>query len=221
MMVIPNGIDTKRFSPNPAARMRVRGEWDIGEREILIGMTARLDCMKDHGTFLRAAALIVRRRNDIRFACVGEGLPACRRELRQLADRLGIGARLIWPEARADIEVIYSAFDISVSSSSFGEGFSNAVAEAMACGTPCVVTDVGDSAEIVGNRTLVVPPRDPERLAEKLLELAQSSDRGALGRSARERIEHRFGLDKMVRHTAAAIENLRPRTARWRKVTGE
>ncbi len=165
MTVIPNGIDTERFKPDEAAGARIRAEWGVAEHEILIGLVARLDPMKDHTTFLRAAAMLVQKRQDVRFVCVGDGPGLYKRELHQLAHKLGLDGRLIWAGARHDVPAICNAMDIAVSSS-YSEGFSNTIAEAMACGVPCVVTDVGDSALIVGDLGVVIPPVMPDAMCE-------------------------------------------------------
>jgi len=166
MTVIPNGVDTERFKPIAVARERIRAEWGIREKEILIGLVARIDPMKDHPTFLRAAAMLAQERPDVRFVCVGDGSEPYKSELRQLANELGLDGRLIWAGARHDMPAVYNALDIAASSSSFGEGFSNTITEAMACGVPCVVTDVGDSALIVDETGVVVPPASPDELCE-------------------------------------------------------
>ncbi|MBN3907572.1 MAG: glycosyltransferase [Nostoc sp. NMS1] len=164
MVVIPNGIDTERFQPNPEAGLQVRTEWRISKDTILIGLVGRLDPMKDHPTFLKAVALLCKEREDVRFVCVGMGSHEYTQELYQLAEKLEVAEKVIWAGGRADMPDIYSALDITCSSSSYGEGFSNVIGEAMACGVPCVVTDVGDSAWIIGDTGIVVPPNNPEAL---------------------------------------------------------
>jgi glycosyltransferase involved in cell wall biosynthesis len=164
MVVIPNGIDTERFKPDPEARTKIRLEWGISEETVLIGLVGRLDPMKDHPTFLKAAALLCQQWQDVRFVCVGSGPENYAQKLYQLTNDLSISEKVIWPGACADMPAVYNALDIA-SSSSYSEGFPNVIAEAMACGVPCVVTDVGDSAWIVGDTSRVVPPRNPEALA--------------------------------------------------------
>lgn len=203
LRVIENGIDTDRFRFDSAGRERLRAEWKIGVGEALIGLVARLDPMKDHDTFLRAAALLAQRRADVRFVCVGGGPEKEARRLAALADGLDLAGRLVWAGARRDLPAVYSAFDIASSSSSFGEGFSNAVAEAMACERMCVVTDVGDSARIVGDVGYVVPARNPQALAkgwEAALALPVE-ERARRGRAARSRIEAEFSLARMIERT--------------------
>lgn len=202
MTVIPNGIDTERFKPDAGARESIRKEWGITESEILIGLAARLDPMKDHPNFLRAAAMLIRERPHIRFVCVGDGPESYKTELHRLVTGLGMDEKIIWAGVRNDMAAVFNALDIA-SSSSFGEGFSNTVAEAMACGLPCVVTDVGDSAWIVGSTGFVVPSRDPQALANALIRLVAlpADQRCALGVEARARVMAKFGTDKLVNVT--------------------
>jgi glycosyltransferase involved in cell wall biosynthesis len=166
MMVVPNGIDTDRFKPDHSAGLRVRGEWGIDEEKITIGLVGRLDPMKDHTTFLRAVKMFNQEEYSVRFVCVGDGKEPYKSEIYSLCMTLGLNGSLIWTGARSDMTAVYNSMDIVTSSSSFGEGFSNVIGEAMACGVPCVVTDVGDSAIIVGETGIVVPPEDPQALAD-------------------------------------------------------
>lgn len=202
MIVVANGIDTDRFSPDPAARARVRAGWGITDDQILVGMLARLDPMKDYPTFLRAAALAAAGRPDLRFVCVGEG--ALRAELERLAAELGLEQRLAWVGRWDEPGAALNAFDIFCSTSLFGEGFSNSVAEAMACGLPCVVTDVGDSARIVGAVGRCVPPGDPVAVAEALLETIR--DLGSFDREGvRRRVIECFSVEALAENTLRAL----------------
>jgi glycosyltransferase involved in cell wall biosynthesis len=208
--VIHNGIDTDYFQPNIEAGAKVRAEWGVKKKEKLIGIVGRLDPMKDHKTFLRAAAELALVRDDVRFVCVGDGPPKYRHELHRLAEGLDLSNRLIWAGSRDDMPSVYNALDIASSSSSYGEGFPNVIGEAMSCGVPCVVTDVGDSALIVGQTGVVVPPKNPEAFVEswsKLLSLSQSM-KYELGLKARERISQKFSRQILVDHTMKALVGL-------------
>jgi glycosyltransferase involved in cell wall biosynthesis len=207
MMVIPNGIDTEHYRPDREAGRHVRAEWGVAEDELLVGLVGRLDPMKDHTTFLRATALVTEERSDVRFVCAGDGPEQYRRELLALGESLGLGARLIWAGARSDMPAVYNAFDMAVSSS-YGEGFPNAVGEAMACGVPCVVTDVGDSARIVGETGIVVPARSPEALAIGILRLLTSPERCERGEAARLRIREMFSRERLLEATQAALSSM-------------
>jgi glycosyltransferase involved in cell wall biosynthesis len=205
-LVIPSGVDTARFKPDRAAGKAKRQAWGIGDDTVLVGLVGRLDPMKDHRTFLEAAALVAREDPATRFVCVGGGAPDEAAELRKLADEYRIGPRVTWAGECDDMPDVYNALDIACSASS-GEGFPNAIGEAMACGVPCVVTDVGDSAILVGNTGIVVPPNDPQALAEGLSK-CKGSLRLAPAANPRSRIEHDFDVSALVDRTEAALASL-------------
>lgn len=207
IVVIPNGIDTDYFRFEPDGRWQVRREWGIAENEMLVGLVGRLDPMKDHPVFLEAASRIACGRRGVRFVCVGGGPADYAEALKQRAAELGLSKQLIWIDARDDMPAVYSALDVAVSSSSYGEGFSNTIAEAMACGVPCVVTDVGDSARIVGDADAVVAPGDGEALAaaiQRSIELT-ADERRVLGNTCRKRVVSEFGIDRLVQRTEQTL----------------
>lgn len=207
--VIPNGIDVDRYLPDALGRATVRAEWGIEAAECLVGIVARLDPIKDHEILLRAVASLVCRFPAIRLVCVGEGPAEYVSGLSAMADSHGLSGRLIWAGSRPDIAAVCSAFDIAVSCS-ISEGFSNTVAEAMACGTPCVVTDVGDSALIVGDTGIVVPPRDSKALAEAISVLAREpeADRRVRAMTARKRICELYSTRALADRTESLMESL-------------
>lgn len=196
MVVIPNGIDTERFQPNSEFRKKIRNEWGVLENEKLIGLVARLDPMKDHATFLRAAALLLEERKDIHFVCVGDGPANYREKLYLLSKELGLSNYLIWAGARNDMSAVYNALDIA-SSSSLSEGFPNVIGEAMACGVSCVVTDVGDSAWLVGETGIVVDPKDPKALVEGWKSALAYNDK-VVSQKSRNRIIESFSINHLV-----------------------
>ncbi|MFQ5444688.1 MAG: glycosyltransferase, partial [Nitrospinales bacterium] len=149
MVVIPNGINLEVFRPDREAGKKIRAEWGIRENQILIGLVGRLHPEKDHRTFLKAASLFVKDIKNTRFVCVGNGPESYKSGLMNFAKQIGVSDYLLWIDPRPDMSSVYNALTINTSSS-ITEGFSNVIAEAMACGVPCVVTDVGDSAWIVG-----------------------------------------------------------------------
>jgi len=205
-IVIHSGVDLEQFKPNPELGMMTRREWGVRDGTVLVGLVARLDPMKDHPTFLRAAALVAREMTSCRFVCVGAGPEGYAARLRRLAQELGLSDRLIWAGARNDMPAVYNAVDI-VCSSSTTEGLPNAIAEAMACGVACVVTNVGDSVLLVGATGLVVPANDPKALADGLIQLID--DRGTKGRpDPRARIINEFGIHRLVERTEAALASL-------------
>ncbi|MEZ4597305.1 MAG: glycosyltransferase [Chloroflexota bacterium] len=170
MTVIPNGVDTRRFAPDADARASVRQAWGVAPGDALIGLVGRLDPIKGHELLLRAVAALTERQ-PWRVVMVGTGPEAYRAEMEALAERLGVSDRVIWAGPRTDMPAVYASLDLLVSAS-HGEGFSNVIAEAMATGVPCLVTDVGDSAVIVGTTGWTCPPGRVERTCRDALEQA-------------------------------------------------
>jgi glycosyltransferase involved in cell wall biosynthesis len=204
-VVIPNGVDTEQFKPNQEARRRIRREWGVAEQARVVGVVGRLSPIKDHPNFLRAAALLAQKRNDVRFVCVGDGPADYRRTLQVLAEDLGLKESLIWNTAREDLSAVYNALDILVNSSSC-EGLSNVIGEAMACGVPCVVTNVGDSAWVVGDTGEVVPPNDPVALKKAIERLL---DQNAYGPAQiRQGIVNRLSVSNLVASTERTLNAL-------------
>ena len=201
--VVPNGIDVERFRPRPS---------DVGtparNRFALIG---RLHPMKDHATFLRALAQVP----EAKAVIIGNGDAAYAEGLKQLASSLGIASRIEWRPAQDDLSQLYPTFDCLVSTSAYGEGFSNVIGEAMACGLPVIASDVGDSAWLVDDPPCVFPAGDHELLAKAMREvLAMSPDaRQALGQKNRQRIEQHFTIAKMVERTADVCRSVRQNAA--------
>jgi glycosyltransferase involved in cell wall biosynthesis len=207
-VVIPNGIDIEYFRPDPKVRGLVRAEWGILPHETLVGIIARLDPMKDYPNFLEAAAMLARRERGLRFVSVGAGPAEYAAGLQEQARALGIDEKMIWAGPRGDLPAVYSALDLLVSSSAFGEGFSNVLGEAMACGVPCVATDVGDAREILGDNDVVVPPRNPDALAVGITALLERLriEGASLGAGMRQRVAENFSVEMLVQRTKVALE---------------
>ena len=198
---IPNGFDTEAFRPNGEARQRLRRELAIADTTIVIGMAARYHPMKDHANFLAAAAGLAQCRDDVAFVLAGTGTTPDNRELAAAIGEHGLTQRVRLLGERQDIAAVYPGFDIATLSSAFGEGCPNALGEAMACGVPCVATECGDSAELLGDTGFVVARRDPAALGAGWERLAAmpAAERRSLGRRARRRIEREYALDLIIR----------------------
>jgi glycosyltransferase involved in cell wall biosynthesis len=184
-VVIPNGIDITEFRPDPVLRARIRAELNIPDTTVLVIHVARVDEMKDHATFMKVAAAMP----NVRFAAIGRGtetLPAPPNMM-----RLGI---------RRDIQAIYAAADYLVSTSAFGEAFSNVIAEGMASGVPAIATDVGDAREIIGDTGSVVQPGNPAAITDTLQNFMSEPEDQRRSRvlSCRNRIISRFSLERAV-----------------------
>lgn len=202
IIVIPNGYDLGQFRPDPAARARLRREWQVGEATTLLGMVGRFDPQKDHENLLQALEMVQRRGIDFRCVLVGDGMTPDNPALAGWIDARGLGGRVLALGRRSDVPVVMSALDLLVLSSRYGEAFPNVLAEAMACGTPCVTTDVGDSAEIVGGTGWVVRPGSAEDLAvaigEAIASISQEDEWRRRQVACRARVEARYGIEAMV-----------------------
>ncbi len=200
--VVPNGVDTDRFHHAHALKNQVRYELGLPDDAPVIGMFARFDPMKDHQTFLTAAAALAKKIPSVRFLLAGNGVDSHNPSFtRFLSGPLRGKLTLLGP--RDDVPRLMAALDLYCQSSAYGEGFPNVLGEAMACGVPCVATDVGDAAHIVGSTGRIAPPRDPAALAEAmelLLGRVHSRDK-VLHEAARERIVNNFSLPVMVERT--------------------
>ncbi len=199
-VVIPNGIDCQTFHPDEAARRQVRGQLGVDDNAILVGLIARYHPMKDHAGYLRAASLVMQAHPEARFLLAGKGLTSDGPTIMKLIAKLQLEGRIFLLGERSDIPRLTAALDIACSASAWGEGFSNAIAEAMACGAPCVVTDVGDSAQIVAETGLIVPPQEPEELARAISYLIEvgPEHRRRLGAASRRHIQSEFSLSKIA-----------------------
>jgi len=207
--VLPNGFDTQLFSPHPEAHDALCRELGVPARSKLVGLVARYDPLKDHETFLRAAAICAQADSEAHFVLVGAGVDDANAALRGLSDQLGLTDRLHMLGERSDVTRLTAAFDIAVCSSR-GEGFPNVVGEAMACAVPAVVTDVGDCAFLLGDAGDVVAPGEPAALASGLTrQLALSDDeRRALGARGRQRIVAGFSIEAAAERYARFYDGL-------------
>jgi glycosyltransferase involved in cell wall biosynthesis len=198
-VVVPNGFDTERFVPSDDARGRLRAELGLPASAELIGKLARYHPVKDHANFLAAASNLRRSHPDVHFVLGGDGVDPSNRALMRLVGSLGLEGRMHLLGPRHDVHRLVPGLDIAVSASS-SEAFPNVIGEAMACGVPCVATDVGDSALVIGETGRVVPPRQPRALAEAwrdLLDLGRDV-RADLGLRARRRIVEHYALPSVV-----------------------
>ena len=197
--VIPNGFDLEQVKPDPAARESLRQELGIPADAVVIGFAARFHPHKDHRNFIRAAERLHKLMPDVYFLLFGMGITWENTQLAEWIDAAGIRERCHLLGLRQDISSLFSGMDIATTASR-SEAFPIVVGEAMACGTPCVVTDVGDSALIVENTGSVVPPEDPHALAEAWRSLIDAGPavRRRLGIAARERVERHFALPAIV-----------------------
>jgi glycosyltransferase involved in cell wall biosynthesis len=197
--VIANGFDLDVFKPDAAACLSIRAELGLTADTPLLGLIARYDPQKDHATFIAAAEIVLQHYPRCHFLLAGKAIDSANRELVVRVAQAGLGEHVHLLGYRDDIPQLNAALDIACSSS-MGEGFPNTIGEAMACAIPCVVTDVGDSARLVGDTGNVAPPLQPEALAEQMISLlAQGSVAWrSRGLAARERIAEYYSLSAIT-----------------------
>ncbi|RDV37384.1 glycosyltransferase [Bradymonadaceae bacterium TMQ3] len=197
--VIPNGFDTTTFRPSTEAYREVRRELGLPTATPLVGMVGRLHPIKDHANLLGAMTIVAGKHPQARLVLVGRGLTDDNAEFVSRLRALDLQDRVILLGERRDIPRITAAFDVAVLSSR-SEGFPNVVGEAMACGVPMAVSDVGDAAWLLGEAGRVVPPQDSVQLAEAISELLAMDEvaRRQLGQRGRRRIVEHFSLGAIV-----------------------
>jgi glycosyltransferase involved in cell wall biosynthesis len=211
--LIPSGFDLDMFKPSADRRAAGRRALDVDDDRPLVALVGRYHRMKDHETFLRAAAMVRAARPEVAFILAGRNVDQSNAALSMLIETLGIAPSVrllgVWP----DVAQLWAAVDIAVCSS-YSEGLPNTLGEAMASGTPCVSTDVGDCAALIGNTGRIVPPHDPVALADAMLALLDlpAAERRQLGVAARERIRTRYAIDDVAARYAALFETHARRT---------
>jgi glycosyltransferase involved in cell wall biosynthesis len=209
MVVIPNGFDLKRFVPTPSARQELRSELGLDAATLLVGVIGRFHPQKNQIGFVRAMVELHALRPDVHFFLAGQGVDADNHGLVAAIQAADVGGVCHLLGARTDIPRLMAALDV-LALPSVGEAFPNVVGEAMACAVPCAVTDVGDSAWIVGETGRVVPAGDMSGLAHAINDLLQLSayERAALGAAARKRVATLFDIGAVVKHYEAFYESL-------------
>ncbi|MGP5157715.1 glycosyltransferase family 4 protein [Pseudoalteromonas prydzensis] len=209
MIVIGNGYNLNLFEPNEALATSLKDELNMDSKFILLGMVGRFDPQKDHLSLLRAINLVKNKNKnknktlDFKLVLVGRDMNSTNDILTHEIKRLNLESDVVLLNQRTDIPNIMNGLDVHILSSSFGEGFPNVLAEAMACGTPCITTDVGDASIIVGNTGWVVPPNNTKALANaitKAIEEKQAIDAYWENRRqlCRMRIVNHFSIETMI-----------------------
>jgi glycosyltransferase involved in cell wall biosynthesis len=200
---IPNGFDLGRFTPSPEERRRVRAALAIPDDAFVFGHVGRLHPMKDHEGFLRAAIQVAAEVPTSYFVLAGRDVDTRNEVLARLAREAGIAERVMLLGERPDVPALMNGFDAFCLSSS-SESFPNVVGEAAACGLPCIVTDVGAAPDIVGDSALVVPRRDPRRLAEAMVGIARlpGTARSEIGNRLRQRATSLFSIHDVAQRYA-------------------
>ena len=196
--VIPNGFELDKFYHIESAKYKLAKEFPQLNNKIIFSLVARYEILKDHKTCLEAMKIIKNlfTENFILLLC-GTGINEDNKELMNLIIKNQLEKQVLLLNRREDIPIIMSATDIYISSSS-GEGFPNVIGEAMACETPCIVTDVGDSAYIIGDYGRVVERQCPEKLANEIIDFIKSEEYLKNKKDCRKRILNNFEIHKIV-----------------------
>jgi glycosyltransferase involved in cell wall biosynthesis len=209
MVVIPNGFDIAHFKVDPNARLSVRAELGSPSDTALVGLIGRWDPQKNHEGFFAAAAALHLRRPEVHFLLAGQGVDAGNQTIQRTLAATGLAPVTHLLGLRDDIPRLMAALDV-LASSSYGEAFPNVIGEAMACGVPCAVTDMGDSALIVGETGQVIKSGDMAGLAVAidLLLTPPPDERRALGDRARARVVEHFEIGNIVTQYEAFYEEV-------------
>jgi len=209
MVVIPNGFDLGVFQPSQHPKS-LFNELSLNKDCLLVGHAARWHGQKDHPSLIKAAKLVVQRYPNVHFVLCGDGVNQENEILSALIEKEGIQNNVHLMGRRNDIHTLMPQFDVYVSSSKAGEAFPIVLGEAMACEIPCVTTDVGDSAYIVGDTGFVVPPENPQALADAIIRYFSLSveERKRMGKKARQRVESHFALDLVVERYESIYQSL-------------
>jgi len=209
MVVVPNGFDLDRLVTGALKGRQVRADCAYAHEEIVVGTVGRFNAAKDHRNFVRAAGLIATRHPNARFLMVGRGLDRTNAELMGWIAETGHPSRFTLLGERSDVPACLAAMDVFCLSSRT-EGFPNVVGEAMSVGLPCVVTNVGDAAFLVGNTGVVVPKENAAALADGLDEVLALAParRAALGQQARDRIVAEFTIDRARQRFEAIYQRI-------------
>jgi glycosyltransferase involved in cell wall biosynthesis len=201
-ITIPNGYNFHQFRVKEADINTLSTSLNLPDTFPILGLVARFDPQKDHHNLIQALKIVSEQ--NVQFHCllVGKDISPNNQKLFSWIEQAGLIERISLLEQRDDIPLIMHRLDIHTSSS-YGEAFPNVLAEAMVCGTPCVTTDVGDAALIVGNTGWVVPPSNSQALANAILTALKEKEENPNAwqtrkQAARQHIVDNFGIERMV-----------------------
>ncbi|VXB88880.1 glycosyltransferase [Massilia sp. 9I] len=209
MVVVANGFDLAALSASQQQRSRLRDACGFDPGQVVLGTLGRFNLDKDHANFVQAAARLARSHPELRFLMVGKNLDESNSELMGWIAATGCAGRFALLGERADVAVCLAAMDIFCLSSRT-EAFPNVLGEAMACGLPCVATDVGDVGILMADTGVIVPRSDPDALAGGVRDLlAQGPNRRAhLGWRGRQRVRALFTMACVRQRFEGIYENV-------------
>lgn len=212
-IVIPNGIDTTRFLPDPDVRQKLRIELGIPNAAFVIGIIARVVSWKGHHIFLDAARTLAPKSDrEVIFLCVGSGDPELEKKYFGSIEQENLNGKVRWLGSRNDVDKILNVLDVLTVCSIEGEGFPNIIGEALATEIPVVATRVGDAPSVVGTNGLLIAPSDVSELRNAWSKLLDAPEELIeLARDARSRVIADYSVGRCVSSTIQAITGIRSR----------
>lgn len=201
-IVIGNGYDLELFNIDPPQGAAFRQELSLTESQLLLTMIGRYNPQKDHLNLIKSLSLVKKSGYNFKLVLIGHKMDDNNQTLLNQINQFGLKDNTILLGQRTDIPSVMNGADLNILSSSFGEGFPNVLAEAMACGTPCVTTKVGDAALIVGQTGWSVEPREHIQLAAAIEDaITQQQDKPTWAKrtmACRKRVEENFSIQNMI-----------------------
>lgn len=203
-IVIPNGYDVTSYTQNISMGKAFRDEINVSDNTFLIGHVGRYNPQKDHKTLIESLSILRENKLNFRAIIVGTNLDNSNYEIKELLNDKNMQDHVFLLGRRSDIPFVMNGIDLFVLSSAFGEAFPNVLNESMACGTPCVATDVGDSSVIIGETGWIANVQDPASIAKSIIEAADeklfNNSRWLQRKNdCQERIIENFSIEKMVK----------------------
>jgi glycosyltransferase involved in cell wall biosynthesis len=198
MVVVPNGYDFFWLKASTDERKSLREKCGINQNDVVVGSLGRFHAVKDQENFVRAAGFLAPQYPQLRFLMVGRGLNWDNVQLVEWIVSTGCKDRFVLLDERKDVPQCLAAMDVFCLHSRT-EGFPNVLAEAMAMGLPCITTDVGDAADILGDDDFVVPVKNSASLADALLRMCDLDpvDRKILGERNAKKVREEYGIEKI------------------------
>jgi len=209
-LLIPNGFECDNDKALIQERLPQLQNCPAGT--FIVGSAARFHPKKGHSVLFNAIRIVRARGISLRLVVAGRGMDEDNQMLVELCQKLGLWDCTIWLGELSSLTQFYCSLDVFVSSSTWGEGFPNVIAEAMLSGVPCVGTDVGDTNDVISDTGIVVKPSDPEVLADGICRLlfTPESERRVLGARAARSIKTRFGMSSVGERYLSAYHDLKP-----------
>jgi glycosyltransferase involved in cell wall biosynthesis len=201
-IVIQNGYDVQKFTKNTYLGSSFREELKISDDTFVIGHVSRYDPLKDQNTLIEALDILKKNRLNFTAVLIGKNLDNDNNDLVRKIEEKGLSGYIHLLGERDDIPIAMNAIDLFVLSS-ISEAFPNVLNEAMACGIPCVTTNVGDAALIVKNTGWIVPPKNPKLISNAIIDAeTEFRSRNHLWLIRKDechkRINENFSLQKMI-----------------------